>query len=540
MFDNGNQDVSAGGNSTDAAAASAAAAASSDSNGAIERKRARKRRWGGDDQEKIQIPGMPTIVPSNMDPDKEKQYINQIQIEDITRKLRSGDLGIPTDPSRRSPSPEPIYGSDGKRLNTREYRTKRKMEELRHKLIQEVLELNPDYKPPSDYKPPTVKVTEKIYIPQEEHPDVNFVGLIIGPRGNTLKNLERETNCRIIIRGKGSVKEGKIRDGTKMPGEDDDLHAYVTSMSSDSVRNAIEKIRAIIKQGIEQPEENNELRRKQLRELALFNGTLREDEGLAKLRQLAEASDIITNQIVCTNCGGAGHLAKDCRAPRGGGGSDNAGGPGSGGGGPGAQHQQKEMDSEYSALMQELGVSTASSSTAASANSTYTAASVATSSFGAGGSGPGPRRFPAPTPSGGFSASGGGGPPPRNFGPPQGGYGRPSYYGGQPRPPLAIAGPQHHQQQHHQQQHHPGYGAGPGGPRNWHGPPFQPGNRHPPPPPPPPGSSAGPAWRAAPSRPRFPPPRPPSQSWLPPPPGVGGYGGHGMRLPPPPPPPPGY
>lgn len=29
-------------------------------------------------------------------------------------------------------------------------------------------------------------------IPQEEHPDINFVGLLIGPRGNTLKTLERE------------------------------------------------------------------------------------------------------------------------------------------------------------------------------------------------------------------------------------------------------------------------------------------------------------------------------------------------------------
>lgn len=24
-------------------------------------------------------------------------------------------------------------------------------------------------------------------IPQDEHPDINFVGLLIGPRGNTLK-----------------------------------------------------------------------------------------------------------------------------------------------------------------------------------------------------------------------------------------------------------------------------------------------------------------------------------------------------------------
>lgn len=31
-------------------------------------------------------------------------------------------------------------------------------------------------------------------IPQEDHPEVNFVGLIIGPRGNTLKTLEKDVS----------------------------------------------------------------------------------------------------------------------------------------------------------------------------------------------------------------------------------------------------------------------------------------------------------------------------------------------------------
>lgn len=49
----------------------------------------------------------------------------QLQIEDLTRKLRTGDLGIPPNPEDRSPSPEPIYNSEGKRLNTREFRTRK-------------------------------------------------------------------------------------------------------------------------------------------------------------------------------------------------------------------------------------------------------------------------------------------------------------------------------------------------------------------------------------------------------------------------------
>ena len=52
----------------------------------------------------------------------------------------------------RSPSPEPIYNSDGKRLNTREYRTRKNLEEERHKLITRANSINTEYKPPPDYK----------------------------------------------------------------------------------------------------------------------------------------------------------------------------------------------------------------------------------------------------------------------------------------------------------------------------------------------------------------------------------------------------
>ncbi|CAF4793003.1 unnamed protein product, partial [Rotaria socialis] len=51
-----------------------------------------------------------------------------------------------------SPSPEPIYDQQGKRQNTREVRARRKVEEQRHQLIAELLAINPEYKPPGDYK----------------------------------------------------------------------------------------------------------------------------------------------------------------------------------------------------------------------------------------------------------------------------------------------------------------------------------------------------------------------------------------------------
>jgi len=192
-----------------------------------------------------------------------------------------------------------------------------------------------------------------VLIPQEEHPDINFVGLLIGPRGNTLKAMEKDTGAKIIIRGKGSVKEGKVgrKDGQPLPGEDEPLHAFITASNPESVKKAVDKIKEVIKQGIEVPEGHNDLRRMQLRELAQLNGTLRETDcprctncGSTEHKSwLCPDKPNVTNNIVCSACGGAGHIAKDCKQKR----------PGMGG--VEGSNNQAKIDEEYLSLMAELG-----------------------------------------------------------------------------------------------------------------------------------------------------------------------------------------
>ncbi|EAA06131.5 AGAP000049-PA, partial [Anopheles gambiae str. PEST] len=320
------------------------------------RRRKKKSRWAGSDHDKTFIPGMPTVLPSTLTPDQQEAYLVQLQIEEISRKLRTGDLMIPQNPEERSPSPEPIYSSDGKRLNTREFRTRKKLEEQRHQLIQRMQSLNPDFKPPSDYKPPVIRVSDKVLIPQEEYPDINFVGLLIGPRGNTLKAMEKDTGAKIIIRGKGSVKEGKVgrKDGQPLPGEDEPLHAFITASNPEAVKKAVDRIKDVIRQGIEVPEGHNDLRRMQLRELAQLNGTLRETDGPRcnncgsneHKSWLCPDKPNITNNIVCSACGGTGHIARDCRSKR-----PGHGGPPSAAGGGAVT----KIDEEYMSLMAELG-----------------------------------------------------------------------------------------------------------------------------------------------------------------------------------------
>ncbi len=47
------------------------------------------------------------------------------------------------------------------------------------------------------FRPTAVKVSDKVMIPQDLHPEINFVGLLIGPRGNTLKMMEKETGAKV-------------------------------------------------------------------------------------------------------------------------------------------------------------------------------------------------------------------------------------------------------------------------------------------------------------------------------------------------------
>ena len=57
-----------------------------------------------------------------------------------------------------------------------------------------------------------------------------------------------QTGAKIIIRGKGSVKEGKIgrKDGQPLPGEDEPLHAYITANNPENVKKAAEKVHMLI------------------------------------------------------------------------------------------------------------------------------------------------------------------------------------------------------------------------------------------------------------------------------------------------------
>uniref|UniRef100_A0A915PZC7 K Homology domain-containing protein n=1 Tax=Setaria digitata TaxID=48799 RepID=A0A915PZC7_9BILA len=119
---------------------------------------------------------------------------------------------------------------------------------------------------------------EKIFVPVNEYPNYNFVGRILGPRGMTAKQLEEESGCRIMIRGRGSMREdGSHRQSMYNDQMKEELHVLVQcedfeEVAKAKVKRAVECIRYML---IPPPEGEDELKRKQLMELSIINGTYR-------------------------------------------------------------------------------------------------------------------------------------------------------------------------------------------------------------------------------------------------------------------------
>eukprot|EP00899_Mesostigma_viride_P027006 jgi/Mesvir1/7490/Mv19250-RA.1 len=265
----------------------------------------------------------------------------QTRLNEINQRLASGQVMEPDAPDReRSPSPEPIYDHMGVRVNTKEFRAREKLQKERMDLIGELMKKNPAFKPPADYRPE--KKFRKLHIPLKEYPGYNFIGLIIGPRGNTQKRMERETGCKIAIRGKGSVKEGRSRREMKPdPSENEDLHVLIQGDDDellDKAYNMVAKLLVPVEEGA------NEHKRTQLRELAALNGTLREDEycrlcGEPGHRQF-DCPDRFTGSakiidLQCAICGDGGHPTIDCPMK--------------------GTMKGHKMDSEYKSFLAELG-----------------------------------------------------------------------------------------------------------------------------------------------------------------------------------------
>ncbi|XP_028990144.1 protein quaking-B isoform X1 [Betta splendens] len=129
---------------------------------------------------------------------------------------------------------------------------------------------------------PVAQLQEKLYVPVKEYPDFNFVGRILGPRGLTAKQLEAETGCKIMVRGKGSMRDKKKEEMNRgKPNWEhlsEDLHVLITvedthNRAKIKLQRAITEVKKLL---VPAAEGEDNLKKMQLMELAILNGTYRD------------------------------------------------------------------------------------------------------------------------------------------------------------------------------------------------------------------------------------------------------------------------
>lgn len=116
------------------------------------------------------------------------------------------------------------------------------------RMVDKAMKNDPNFRPPAEYHQAkrNARPSEKVYIPVKEFPEINFFGLLVGPRGNSLKMMERESGAKISIRGKGSVKEGKNRPDQFADDADEDLHCLILGETEEKVQACVRLINKVI------------------------------------------------------------------------------------------------------------------------------------------------------------------------------------------------------------------------------------------------------------------------------------------------------
>ncbi|CAG0881416.1 unnamed protein product [Darwinula stevensoni] len=133
-----------------------------------------------------------------------------------------------------------------------------------------------------------IRLTVKVVVPVKDHPKFNFVGKLLGPKGNSLKRLQEETMTKMAILGKGSMrdkqKEEELRSSCdpRYSHLHEELHVEVTAFAPPAeaharIAYALAEVRRFLVplggESLRFQDHNDEIRQEQMREMRLLNGS---------------------------------------------------------------------------------------------------------------------------------------------------------------------------------------------------------------------------------------------------------------------------
>ncbi|KAI8040072.1 hypothetical protein M5D96_007500 [Drosophila gunungcola] len=122
------------------------------------------------------------------------------------------------------------------------------------------------------YREKPLRISQRVLVPIREHPKFNFVGKLLGPKGNSLRRLQEETLCKMTVLGRNSmrdrVKEEELRSSKdpKYAHLNSDLHVEISTIAPPAeayarIAYAMAELRKYLI-----PDSNDIIRQEQLRE----------------------------------------------------------------------------------------------------------------------------------------------------------------------------------------------------------------------------------------------------------------------------------
>jgi KH domain-containing RNA-binding signal transduction-associated protein 3 len=126
------------------------------------------------------------------------------------------------------------------------------------------------------YREKPIRVAVKVLVPIKEHPKFNFVGKLLGPKGNSMKRLQEDTMTKMAVLGRGSMKDKQKEEelraslDPKYAHLSDDLHVEIAAFAPPAeaharIAYALAEVRKYLI-----PDSNDEIRQEQMREMELI------------------------------------------------------------------------------------------------------------------------------------------------------------------------------------------------------------------------------------------------------------------------------
>ncbi|KAK7872720.1 hypothetical protein R5R35_002706 [Gryllus longicercus] len=130
------------------------------------------------------------------------------------------------------------------------------------------------------YREKPIRVAVKVLVPIKEHPKFNFVGKLLGPKGNSMKRLQEDTMTKMAVLGRGSMKDKQKEEELRLSMDpkyahlSDDLHVEIAAFAPPAeaharIAYALAEVRKYLI-----PDSNDEIRQEQMREMELLIQTV--------------------------------------------------------------------------------------------------------------------------------------------------------------------------------------------------------------------------------------------------------------------------